>query len=288
MSTVSSSPEDNEKNIATTVTNTEQKVVKPLTPAKLAKFKKEQDNTGIVYLSCIPPFMKPSKIKHLLGQFGNIGRVYLAPEDPKTRSRRKKYGGNKKKKYTEGWVEFLDKKVAKTVANTLNAQPIGGNKRNYYHDDLWNIKYLPKFKWNNLTEQIAYEKAARTQRLQAEISQARRENKEYLKNVEKAKMIRSMEEKKEKKRKLAEIEEGSTETDTREKKKGKVEELQSDNKKIKQKSFEEDEESKKYSKFKQRKLVISEVIDGQKSDGSRNASNTSEGIKKILNKIFMK
>ncbi len=43
------------------------------------------------------------------------------------RSRRKKYGGNKKKKYTEGWVEFLDKKVAKKVAKTLNAQPIGIN-----------------------------------------------------------------------------------------------------------------------------------------------------------------
>ncbi|CAG8555885.1 345_t:CDS:2 [Funneliformis caledonium] len=194
--------------------NAEQKVVKPLTPAKLEEFKKAQDNTGIIYLSCVPPFMKPSKIKHLLGQYGNIGRVYLAPEDPKARSRRKKYGGNKKKKYTEGWVEFLDKKVAKLIAKTLNAQPIGGNKRNYYHDDLWNIKYLAKFKWNNLTEQIAYEKAARTQRLQAEISQARRENKEYVKKVEKAKMIQSMEEKKEKKRKAAEVEMANLETFT--------------------------------------------------------------------------
>ena len=45
--------------------------------------------------------------------------------DPKVRLRRKKYGGNKKKRYTEGWVEFLDKRVAKTIANTLNAKPIG-------------------------------------------------------------------------------------------------------------------------------------------------------------------
>jgi len=279
-------PEDKEKNSAEIIANTEQKVVKPLTPAKLAKFKKAQDSSGIIYLSCIPPFMKPSKIKHLLGQFGNIGRVYLAPEDPKTRIKRRKYGGNKKKKYTEGWVEFLDKRTAKTVANTLNAQPIGGNKRSYYHDDLWNIKYLSKFKWNNLTEHIAHERAARTQRLQAEISQARRENKEYLKKVEKAKMIQSMEKKKEKKRKVAEAEESnlenSTEADIRVRKREKVEELQSDNK-----SFDDDnkEESKEYSKFKQRKLVISEVIDGRKNDGS---SNTSEGVKKILSKIFMK
>ncbi|GBC02921.1 hypothetical protein RclHR1_00490007 [Rhizophagus clarus] len=279
--------EDNEKNIIEMTTNKEQKIVKPLTPAKLAKFKKAQDNTGVIYLSSIPPFMKPSKIRHLLGQFGDIGRVYLAPEDSKTRIRRRKYGGNKKKKYTEGWIEFLDKRVAKTVANTLNAQPIGGNKRNYYHDDLWNIKYLSKFKWNNLTEQIAHEKATRIQRLQAEISQARRESKEYLKKVEKAKMIKSMEEKKERKRKASEVEEAnletSTETNTREKKRKKVEELQSDNK-----SVEDDDnnnESNKYDKFKQRKLVINEVIDGRKKDGP---SNTSEGVKKILSRIFMK
>ena len=62
------------------ITDTRQKVVKPLTSAKLAKFKEAQNNTGIVYLSCIPPFMKPSKIKHLLGKLGDIGRIYLAPE----------------------------------------------------------------------------------------------------------------------------------------------------------------------------------------------------------------
>jgi ESF2/ABP1 family protein len=72
--------EDKEKDTIEITTNKEQEVVKPLTPAKLAKFKKAQDNTGIIYLSSIPPFMKPSKIKHLLEQFGNIGRVYLAPE----------------------------------------------------------------------------------------------------------------------------------------------------------------------------------------------------------------
>ena len=30
----------------------------------------------------------------------------------------------------------------------------GGKKRSYYHDDIWNIKYLPKFKWTNLTEKL--------------------------------------------------------------------------------------------------------------------------------------
>jgi hypothetical protein len=30
----------------------------------------------------------------------------------------------------------------------------GGRKRSYYAYDLWNIKYLPKFKWHHLTERI--------------------------------------------------------------------------------------------------------------------------------------
>ena len=27
-------------------------------------------------------------------------------------------------------------------------------KGNYYHDDTWSMKYLPKFKWHHLTERI--------------------------------------------------------------------------------------------------------------------------------------
>ncbi|RIB14189.1 hypothetical protein C2G38_2195856 [Gigaspora rosea] len=194
---------------------TKDEIVKPLTLQKLTEFEKEQNKTGLVYLSRIPPFMKPAKIKHLLSKFGKVGRIYLAPEDPKIKARRVKYKRNRKQNYTEGWVEFMDKKVAKKVATALNAQPIGndviftsillflatavirgGNKRDVYHDDLWNIKYLPKFKWNNLTEQIVYENRERTHRLQAEISKSRREIKDYLKKVEKSKMIRNIEQKK--------------------------------------------------------------------------------------------
>jgi ESF2/ABP1 family protein len=60
----------------------------------------------------------------------------------------------KRRKFVEGWVEFKDKKIAKRLALTLNNQKIGGKRRSFYHDDLWNIKYLPKFKWNYLTEKF--------------------------------------------------------------------------------------------------------------------------------------
>ena len=36
----------------------------------------------------------------------------------------------------------------------LNGHPMGGKKRSAYHYDLWCLKYLPKFKWDHLTEEI--------------------------------------------------------------------------------------------------------------------------------------
>jgi ESF2/ABP1 family protein len=35
---------------------------------------------GVVYLSRIPPHMKPLKLRHLLEPFGEVLRIYLAPE----------------------------------------------------------------------------------------------------------------------------------------------------------------------------------------------------------------
>ena len=45
--------------------------------------------------------------------------------DPAARKRRKKYGGNKGKCFTEGWLEFKDRRVAKSVAATLNNTIVG-------------------------------------------------------------------------------------------------------------------------------------------------------------------
>jgi hypothetical protein len=78
----------------------------------------------------------------------------LLCSDPKRAYLRRKYTATKKVHFTEGWVEFKDKKIARSVAEMLNAQPIGGKKGSRWRDDVWTMKYLPKFKWNMLTEQI--------------------------------------------------------------------------------------------------------------------------------------
>ena len=74
--------------------------------------------------------------------------------DPLVAKRRRKFRKNRKRNYTEGWVEFTDKRVAKATAMALNNTQIGGKKRYYYYDDTWNMKYLSKFRWSHLTEKI--------------------------------------------------------------------------------------------------------------------------------------
>lgn len=60
------------------------------------------------------------------------------------------------------------------IAESLNNTLIGGRKRSYYHDDMWNLKYLRKFKWDHLTEKVAYERRVRSQKLRLETMQAKR------------------------------------------------------------------------------------------------------------------
>ncbi|KAL6881098.1 hypothetical protein J3F83DRAFT_721015 [Trichoderma novae-zelandiae] len=179
-------------------------VARPLSKKNLVATDEAIRKSGVVYISRVPPFMKPNKLRSLLSPYGAINRIFLAPEDPTARARRVKGGGNKKKTFTEGWVEFIKKKDAKAVCELLNARPIGGKKGSYYHDDIWNLLYLKGFKWHNLTEQIAAEDAERSSRMRAEISKTTRENKLFVRNVERAKMLDGMEAKaKAKKRKAS-------------------------------------------------------------------------------------
>ncbi|KAH7354937.1 hypothetical protein BKA65DRAFT_231307 [Rhexocercosporidium sp. MPI-PUGE-AT-0058] len=185
-------------------------VSKPLSKKNLVATAAAIKKSGVVYLSRIPPFMKPQKLRSLLEPYGPINRIFMTPEDPASHTRRVRNGGNKKRSFVDGWVEFVNKVHAKHVCELLNAKTIGGKKGTYYHDDVWNLLYLKGFKWNNLTEQIASENAERASRMRAEISKTTKENKEFVQNVERAKMLEGMEAKKAaKKRKDTEETSGS-------------------------------------------------------------------------------
>lgn len=168
-------------------------ISKPLSQKALVASAAAVKRSGVVYISRIPPSMKPQKIRSLLEPYGTLNRIFLSPENSTSRSRRIRNGGNKKKSYSDGWVEFVRKSDAKEACELLNAKPIGGKKGTYYRDDLWNITYLKGFKWTHLTQQIAEENAQRASQMRAEISKNTRENKEFVQKLERAKMLEGME-----------------------------------------------------------------------------------------------
>ncbi|XP_064477477.1 activator of basal transcription 1-like [Ornithodoros turicata] len=141
---------------------------------------KKKKTPGIVYLSYIPPKLNVKMVRQMLSAYGEIGRIFLQPEKPNGRCRT----------FTEGWVEFADKKVAKLVAHALNNKQVGGKRRAEYYHSLWSLKYLHRFRWTHLNERLAYEKAVREQRLRTEIAQAKRESNFYVSSVEKSKRLK--------------------------------------------------------------------------------------------------
>ncbi|KAJ4367651.1 RNA-binding ATPase activator esf2 [Neocucurbitaria cava] len=160
------------------------KLGKSLPPPSALK----KDKSGVIYLSRVPPFMKPTVLRSLLTPYGAIGRIFLTPEPSTSRTQRLRSGGTRRKLYLDGWVEFLHKRDAKFVAENLNAQTMGGKKRGRWHDEVWNIKYLSGVKWSHLVEQIQNENAERAARLRFEIQQGKKENKAFLENVERGKV----------------------------------------------------------------------------------------------------
>ncbi|XP_002526047.2 pre-rRNA-processing protein ESF2 isoform X1 [Ricinus communis] len=173
---------------------------------RLLKEAAQADRRGVCYLSRIPPHMDHVKLRHILCRYGEIQRIYLAPEVNKHRVQyrvqRRKADGLEDLGFSEGWVEFTNKSIAKRVANMLNGEQMGGRKRSQFYYDLWNIKYLSKFKWDDLTEEIAYKSAIREQKLALELSAAKRERDFYLSKVEKSRALSSIEERLKKKQKV--------------------------------------------------------------------------------------
>ncbi|XP_022883164.1 pre-rRNA-processing protein ESF2-like [Olea europaea var. sylvestris] len=80
-----------------------------------------------------------------------------------------------------------------------------GKKRSRFHYDIWNIKYLSKFKWDDLTEEIAYKSAIREQKLALEISAAKREQDFSLSKVDQSVALSNIEERLKKRQKGEQI-----------------------------------------------------------------------------------
>lgn len=159
---------------------------KPNTPRNESAASHVAHKPGVIYLSRIPPFMKPPTLRRLLSPHGTILRIFLTPEPHSTYLKRRSLGGNKKRSFIDGWVEFSRRKDSKICAEALNATTIGG--RGWYGDDVWNIRYLKKFTWEDLMGGVRQEEREREERIRVGLGREGRERAEFLKGVERAKI----------------------------------------------------------------------------------------------------
>ena len=163
---------------------------KPLSNAQIAELNNKIKKTGVVYLSTIPPGMNWSQVIQHLKVFGEINRSHLRKEDASASQRRKGHDN-----FTEGWVEFGNRKDAKMCVSQLNGRSVGGKKSGKFHDYIWTMKYLHGFKWPQLLELMNYEKHLRADKLKSEFSKLKKQDEKYLENVSKSESMKRKREK---------------------------------------------------------------------------------------------
>ena len=150
---------------------------------------KKKKKAGVVYLSRIPHLMSPAEARQYFDNFGfKVGRMFFKPESKALANERRAHGGNMlKKKYLEGWIEFEKKSHAKKVALAFNTQQVGGTGS--CRNEMWCIRYLSGFKWDDLKEEEVYKRALHDRKVRKEVETAKEETQKYLDKVDKAKKI---------------------------------------------------------------------------------------------------
>uniref|UniRef100_A0A2M4BXE9 Activator of basal transcription 1 n=1 Tax=Anopheles marajoara TaxID=58244 RepID=A0A2M4BXE9_9DIPT len=146
---------------------------------------------GIIYISSVPKHMNVTILRELLDPYGEVGRIYMQPARKGNTVRKRTAKGKRAMlQYTEAWVEFARRRIAKAVVQQLNAKPISTSRKSVFCDILWSMKYLPHFQWMQLSERLAYEKAVARQKLRTEVAQARKEASYFQSNLDRSEASR--------------------------------------------------------------------------------------------------
>lgn len=137
---------------------------------------------GVVYISRLPPGATAHQLRSLLAPYGEIGRVWI--EMPESISQDRNLSKTKLKRISrsvskEAWVEFERAKKAWKAARLLHMQPMGTGR---YRHDLWNIKYLKDFSWNDLVNQHLHKGKMREARLRQSVARAKAEATQFMEN----------------------------------------------------------------------------------------------------------
>ena len=173
--------------------------------APFSTFAPKKKKEGVLYLSRVPPHMKPSALRSILSPFGDVTNLYLTPTPPSQRSRQ---ATSTRKSYSSGWVSFSRRSAAKNCVAALNGKTLvsaglargKGRKGGYYGDDVWNLRYLKGFGWDDLMEGVRREGREREEKVRMGIGREKRERNAFVEAVERGKIARGKEEKRARKR----------------------------------------------------------------------------------------
>ncbi|XP_033171273.1 pre-rRNA-processing protein esf2-like [Drosophila mauritiana] len=119
----------------------------------------KKHKVGVITISNVPKDMTDLRLYEIMRMHSAIGCVYVQPKELSSF----KTNNNQRK----GWVEFISKSGAKKIARELNNKPITGNKSSPFYGLLWNMKFLPRFKWDHLRDRVKYEVGLTYKRLHA-------------------------------------------------------------------------------------------------------------------------
>lgn len=148
-----------------------------------------QPQSGVIYLSRIPPGVEPNTLRSLLSGVGRTSRIWLRPIAAVM-----SHGGALKKgqvdsggrdnasqdhagdKYADGWIEFPRRRDAKRAVALLNGNPMAGaKKKGRFANDLWAMRFLPKFTWDDLSREVFGSQRERVLEVREQVADARRE-----------------------------------------------------------------------------------------------------------------
>ncbi|KNH09413.1 DEAD-domain-containing protein [Perkinsela sp. CCAP 1560/4] len=136
---------------------------------------------GIVYFSSIPNGVNPINLQLFLTSLcGEIGRIFLTPENESSAFSSADRNSKFKKRYKDGYVEFRRKEDAIFAADRLNMQSCDIlGRRHRSHGQLWNVCFMPDLRWESIIEQKEAVRVSRSNRLKARKKVLRDQNTAY-------------------------------------------------------------------------------------------------------------
>ncbi|KAL6007702.1 hypothetical protein ACLOJK_033203 [Asimina triloba] len=180
---------------------------------RLEKEAAAADKRGICYLSRIPPHMTPLKLRQILSQYGELQRIYLAPEVPSS-------GQLKRNCFIPDSIVKIDgARVFECRYCFIPKLIVGVDGAGYACESKvqilqlkcdvsgqvdFEVKGFPKGTPDIVMPYVAYKNAIREQKLALEISAAKRERDFYLSKVDKARALNAIQERSKKKQKVQE------------------------------------------------------------------------------------